>query len=114
MRIIAGREAFNFDYCDVLAGKAQVFYDLGETGLKADMAVAMLILGLDHNRWFVERKFLQMASPATPEAVVQRMIVEMSVQAIDFDYQFRRMGNSISIDKEVLHPLLQALISDAG
>jgi len=108
------KRSFNFDYCDVLAGKAQAFYDLGETGLKADMAVAMLILGLDHNRWFVERKFLQMASPAAPEPVVQRMIVEMSVQAIDFDYQFRRMGNSISVDKEVLHPLLQALISDAG
>ena len=44
---------FVFDYCDILAAKAQEFYDRGETGLRADIAVAMLILGLDHNRWFV-------------------------------------------------------------
>jgi serine/threonine protein kinase len=102
---------FDFDYCDVLASKAELFYDLGEIGLKSDIAVAMLILGLDHNRWFVERKFLQMVAPSVPDAIVQRIVVEMSVLQIDFGYQFGRMKNSISITNEALHPTLQALLA---
>lgn len=107
------KRLFSFDYCDVLASKALVFYSLGDTGLKADMAVAMLILGLDHNRWFVERRFLEMAGPTAAEAVVKRMIVEMSVLQIDFNRQFKRMMDSITVTIEALHPALQALVIDA-
>ncbi|TPG11968.1 serine/threonine protein kinase [Sphingomonas oligophenolica] len=106
------KRSFNFDYCDVLAGKAQLFYEHGDIGLKASMAIGMLVLGLDHNRWFVERVFLFMAGPAAADPVVQRMIVEMSVLQIDFNEQFWRMTHSISVSKEALHPALQALVTD--
>ena len=35
---------FDFDYCDVMADKAQIFYDHGELDLKAKMAIALLRL----------------------------------------------------------------------
>lgn len=107
------KRSFNFDYCDVLAGKAEQFYALGDIGLKANIAVAMLILGLDHNRWLVERKFLQMAGPGTAQSIIERMIVEMSVLQLDFQYQFERMQNSITVSKTALHPALQALVPNA-
>ena len=106
--------AFNFDYCDVLASKAQLFYDLGDTGLKAVIALGLLIMGLDHNRWYVERKFLQMAGPGANADVVQRMIVEMNVLKIDFPYQFSRMHMSIGSNRSELHPILQALVPNAS
>lgn len=102
--------SFGFEYCDVLAGKAQFFYDFGDIGLKADIAVAMLMLGLDHNRWFVERKFVRMVDSEIPEPLAQRVIVEFDVLKIDFDYQFKRLQRSIDVDKGSLHPALQALI----
>ncbi|MDF2603494.1 serine/threonine-protein kinase [Sphingomonas sp.] len=101
--------SFNFDYCDVLATKAQLFYDLGEVGLQADIAVAMLRLGLSHNRWFVERKFVQMVGPISSQ-LAERILVEMSVLGIDFPYEFGRMQRSISVSKDVLHPVLQAQV----
>jgi eukaryotic-like serine/threonine-protein kinase len=101
---------FGFDYCDVLASKAELFYELGETGLKADIAIAMLILGLEHNRWFVERKFLQMVGPSAADAMIQRVIVEMSVLKINFKHEFGRMQRSISVERDALHPLLQQIL----
>lgn len=101
--------SFDFDYCDILASKAQLFYDLGDVALKADMAVGMLVLGLDHNRWFVERKFLTMVSPDISDALVQRIIVELSVLKIDFKAQFARMKSSITTSEDQLHPALRAL-----
>jgi serine/threonine protein kinase len=102
---------FDFEYCDVLAAKAQLFYNLGDVELQADIAVAMLILGLSHNRWFVERKFLNMAGPAVPDELAQRIIVELGVLKIDFADQFARMKNSISVTEEALHPALRAAIA---
>lgn len=101
---------FDFDYCDVLAGKAQEFYDLGEIGLRADIAVAVLELGLRHNRWFVEWKFMQMAGPDITEPLAQRIIVEFEVLKIDFKDRFDSMQRSISASAASLHPLLQAFI----
>ncbi|WP_295560583.1 serine/threonine-protein kinase [uncultured Sphingomonas sp.] len=100
---------FSFEYCDILGTKAQSFFDLGEVGLKADIAVAMLVLGLSHNRWFVERKFLQMVAGASDQ-LAERILVEMSVLGIDFAYEFSRMQRSISVTKEALHPILRAKV----
>jgi len=103
--------SFDYNYCDVLASKAQLFYDLGEIDLKAKIAIAMLILGLDHNRWFVERKFVQMVAPSISEALIQRVIVEMNVLQIDFNSEFLRMQTSIAITSESLHPQLREILS---
>ena len=102
--------SFNFDYCDVLAARAQAFYDLGELGLKADITVAMLILGREHNRWFVERKFMQMAGPGIADELAHRIAVELSVLNVDLFSKFKELELSISADKAALHPTLQALI----
>lgn len=99
--------SFNFDFCDILANKAQLFYNLGDISLKAEMAIAMLILGLDHNRWFVERTFLRMAGPEISDELALRIIMEMSVLNIDFKSQFARMKSSISVDESQLHGRLQ-------
>lgn len=104
------KRSFDLDYCGVLAAKAQLFYNLGETGLKADAAVATLDLGLEHNRRFVEKKFPQMAGPLVEEAVARRITVELNVLNIDFAGEFTRLTRSISADPEMLHPSLQALL----
>jgi hypothetical protein len=54
-------QSFDFDYCDVIANRADVFYRSGELDLKAMITLALLELGISHNRWFVERTFVRMA-----------------------------------------------------
>ena len=105
------QRSFDFDYTDVLAAKAQLFYDLGELGLKANIAIAMLVLGTDHNRWFVERKFLAMVAPTVSEALIQRVIVEMSVLGINFKAEYARVLASIGVETNAIHPQLEALIA---
>lgn len=101
--------SFDFDYCDVLAAKAQLFYDYGDIGLKAAIAIGLLVLGTGHNRWFVERKFAAMAMPIIPDAVIQRMVVEMSVLNVDFKLHYSHLASSISLSVDALHPILRAI-----
>jgi hypothetical protein len=99
---------FDFSYCDALAGKAQVFYDLGDLQLKASITIAMLVLGTSHNRWFVERKFMQMAGVTISDDLANRIIVELNVLNVSFPQQFHHLEHSISAQRDSLHPVLRA------
>jgi len=101
---------FNFDYCDVIATRAEEFYNFGELDLKAVIALAMLELGTSHNRWFVERKFLQMAGPSISEELAQRIETEVQVQQIDFGRKVDHLERSISASGNDLHPTLAKLV----
>ena len=56
-------QSFDFDYCDVIANKADVFYRQGELDLKALITLALLELGISHNRWFVRENFRTNGGP---------------------------------------------------
>lgn len=103
----AQRGSFNFDYCDVIAGKLQIFFDLGPLDLKAKIAVATLVLGTGHNRWFVERRFVRMASSKIQDVLAERIIVEAEVQGISFDRLVGQLERSINISRDELHPILR-------
>jgi hypothetical protein len=102
--------SFDFDYCDVIASKAQLLYQFGELDLKSRIVVAMLSLGTSRNRWFVERKFMQMAGPDIDESLAERIKVEIEVQGIDFACHIEHVERSIGATREDLHPTLQALL----
>lgn len=103
---------FNFEYCDVIATRAKVFYDQGELDLKALITLALLELGTSHNRWFVERMFLQMAGAAISEELAERIATEIDVQGIDFARQIEHVERSISASRNDLHPVLLKKIED--
>jgi len=97
---------FSFDYCDVIATRAEVFYQHGELDLKALIALAVLELGTSHNRWFVERKFVDMASTSISKELAERIATEIEVQKIGFGRMIRHLEQSISVSREALHPVL--------
>lgn len=98
--------SFDFDYCDVIATRAQIFYDKGELDLKANIALALLELGTSHNRWFVERKFTEMSGPHISEQLAERIATEIDVQQIDFERKISHLESSISFKRNELHPAL--------
>jgi eukaryotic-like serine/threonine-protein kinase len=98
--------SFDFSYCDVIATRAEVFYKHGELDLKAVIALALLALGTSHNRWFVERKFVEMASTSITEELAERIATEIDVQKIKFDRMIDHLERSISLSRDALHPVL--------
>ncbi|MBS1098431.1 serine/threonine protein kinase [Gluconobacter sphaericus] len=108
----ASKYSFDFDFCDLIATIAQLFYDNGEIDLQANIMLAMLGLGTSHNRWFVERKFVSMAAPSISDELAQRIVTEIEVQEFDIKRQLRRLRKSITIEKDALHPKIEALGED--
>ncbi|MCT8867139.1 serine/threonine protein kinase [Shewanella xiamenensis] len=102
--------SFNFDYCDVLASKADRFYSDADIGLKAKIALAMLYLGTSHNRWYVERKVLTMMGVSISPELAQRIKMEVEVQNFSFERRITHLIRSIGTSIGFLHPILRDLI----
>lgn len=100
-------QSFDFDYCDVIANKADVFYQHGEFDVKALITLALLELGISHNRWFVERTFVRMAGQSISDDLAKRIVTEIDVQKLNFVHLIDRLERSIDAQRDNLHPILQ-------
>lgn len=105
------REYFDFDYCDVLAGKLEKLFELGDVELKAFALLGMLCVGVEHNRWFVEWKFFKLAGQECDQNVIQRLITEASVQRIELRSKIAHLERSISVSRAGLHNVLQQAVT---
>lgn len=101
--------SFDFDYCDVISDKAQIFFDHGDLSLKAKIALAMLDLGTSHNRWRVEWQFIRMAGQDCDTALAERIKIEVLARDIPFALRMRHVERSIDVTADRLHPSLQEL-----
>ncbi|MFH4718079.1 serine/threonine-protein kinase [Vibrio alginolyticus] len=101
---------YNFDYCDVLASKAERFYEGADLGLKSQVAIALLYLGTSHNRWYVERKAANMMDTSISMELAERMKVEVEVQGVRFSAQIAHLCRSIGLADSFLHPKLRELL----
>jgi hypothetical protein len=101
---------FGFDYCDVIASRAQAFYAHGDVGLRALIAVSILKLGTSHNRYYVERVFMQMASSGISNELAERIVVELGVQEVNFALEFGYLEGSIGPSRAAIHPALADLL----
>lgn len=110
--ILDGKGKFDFDYCDVLAAKAELFYNGEDIGLKAEVSIAVLILGTSHNRWYVEQKYMKMVNKNISDELANRIKIELDVQEIDFKKQISHLERSISASTNDLHPILQAYLEE--
>lgn len=109
-----GRGTFDFGYCDVIADKLTWLFELGDIAVRAKSLLAMLGLGTSHNRWFVERRFAQLAGQELDAATAGRMITEVTVRGLDVIRDIDRLEWSISISRTSLSPVLQPLWTPAS
>jgi serine/threonine protein kinase len=102
-------EGHDFDYCDVLSDKLEALFALGSVRLRAHTLLSLLVMGVNHNRWFVERKFVRLASPSLDPAVAERLGMDVQAEGVNFRHFIERMERSINVNRTVLHPFLIAL-----
>lgn len=104
------QRAFDFDYCDILAGKLSAIFLVGSVQVKSLSLVALLEMGATHNRWFVERKFMEFASAKLDPQVAARFLVEASVQNVDVKARVAHVEYSIDTSRQLLSPIIQAAL----
>lgn len=102
---------FDFNYCDVLADKLLSIFNstknnFNDISLQAHILLALLILGVNHNRWYVERRFASLVSPSIDDRVIDRFIFEANSRNIELKEKIGHLLWSISLDIQMLHPKL--------
>ena len=112
--LFARDTSHDFDYCDVLAGKLETIFSIGSIRLKAHCLVSLLIMGVDHNRYFVENKFVRLASSNLDENVIERIKMDAAAEAINLDRYIQRLERSLGISRSLLHPSLTLQTSSAN
>ena len=105
---------FNFDYCDVLAGRLVYVYEVGDIREKAESAVAMLNMGYFHNRYFVMRHFVKMAGPEIDDDLADRLAIEMFTEGKDALRKFAAIEGAIKVGRESLHTKIQNALQVIG
>jgi eukaryotic-like serine/threonine-protein kinase len=104
--------SFNFERCDSLANVLEVFCSLCSMETKADALMAMLEMGTSHNRWYVERKFLQLCGPKMDETAARRLSIEFRASGDDICGLIRHLERSVGASRSELHSVLQSVLAE--
>jgi serine/threonine protein kinase len=101
------REAgFDFNECDGLANRLERFITHCGIDVQAECLMALLYMGTSHNRWYVERKFVDKVDGKLEEGLAKRLSLEFLVDGDKVCEAIRHLTKSIRFSKEDLHPML--------
>jgi eukaryotic-like serine/threonine-protein kinase len=104
------RTSFNFDHCDGIANRLDIFFTNCNFETKIESLIAMLELGTSHNRWYVERKFFNLCTPVMDPSLAKRLAIEFRVRDNWICSAVDHLERSISVNRNQLHPeIVQAL-----
>lgn len=106
--------SFSFTYCDVLATKAETFFKHAAVGLQAEIVLALLSMGVGHNRFMVMHMFTRLAGKDASAVLATRMRIEIEMREIDFLAKIVRLEWAISFNRDNLHPILRTLLPPKG
>ena len=109
--LYARNTSHDFDYCDVLADKLEAIYHCGSVRIKAHCLITLLIMGVNHNRFFVENKFVRLASSTLELNTAERIEMDVDAESIDLKSYVIRMEKSINSTREFLHPLSRDVVN---
>jgi hypothetical protein len=98
--------SFDFESCDGIANRLQVFVQSCPLDVKADCHLALLELGTSHNRWYVERMFMGLCGAEMEENFARRMAVELKVVGSTICRSISQLERSIGAKREMFHPIL--------
>lgn len=101
---------FDFDYCDVLATRAKTLYEEADLSSKANLVLALLVLGVTHNRWYVEWRFVEMVGTTISDDLAKRILLEIDATEFNFNSYFKRLKRSIAVSEDKLHKLLREIV----
>jgi len=103
---------FNFEACDGIANRLIPFIASCSLSVKVECLMAMLTMGTSHNRWYVERKFLELCGPKLEENLAKRLAIEFRTAGDDVCREISHLERSIGVSRAAFHPLLVKTLSE--
>jgi eukaryotic-like serine/threonine-protein kinase len=100
--------SFSFEYCDVLAKRLELIFQLGDLECKALAVLAAAELAVSHNRWYVMGCVVKLCGPALEDNEAQRIAIE--IKAIDAAYNFQRCVEGIGKGVSDYHSRIAAVL----
>jgi hypothetical protein len=97
---------FNFEDCDGISVRLEHFIKSSSLDVQSECLMAMLYMGTSHNRYYVERKFMNLAGQLMPEELARRVAVEFRADDDRVCSAVRHLERSISTSRSLLHPQL--------
>lgn len=104
--------SFDFDECDGLSIRLNKFIASCPIDVQSECLLSMLYMGTNHNRFYVERKFVGLVGKALDNDIARRLSIEFRVEDIDLCKAIRHLKDSINFSISSLHPLLLQTVND--
>lgn len=98
--------SFNFEECDGLSIRLQKFIDGCDIDVQCEALMAMLHMGTGHNRYYVEKKFVQNVGKSLDENLARRLAIEIRVDENESCKAIKHLQHSINYNVSNLHPIL--------
>jgi len=95
-----------FEFCDVFADQLMKVFDLSGMEEKAILAYALLVVGVSHNRWYVERKFANLVRKDADPMFIDRIVAESIARDRDIGRDLGHLIYSIDLAADAFHPNL--------
>lgn len=103
--------SFQWEYCDTLSNRIQRFMEIGSVDLISEGTFALLYMGTNHNRWYVEEKAASYFKGNIDEKLLKRLIMEIRVDGNKFCRAMDHLMHSIRHSLNMFHPSIQEIYS---
>lgn len=97
---------FEFAECDGLSNRLEIFIKNCNVQVQKECLAAMLYMGSRHNRWYVERKFVQLVGKNIKLALARSLVAEFKGNRQDACEAIKHLKKSSLLNIDNLHPLL--------
>lgn len=97
----------NFNTSDGHAARLEmIIQNIQDIDVQAECLMAMLLLGANHNRWYIMHKLVANLSPRMDNQLARRISIEFQADDDDVSVALKNYQRAISFDTLQLHPLL--------
>lgn len=102
---------FPFNYCDVLIGRIKAIYTITKSiDIQCKCILSAVELGSSHNRFYVMRRLIPMASESINENLANRVAIEIHVDGNGYRSKFIACVHQIGFEKRSYHPIIAAAL----
>ncbi|MBD0400585.1 protein kinase [Flammeovirga sp. EKP202] len=101
--------SFQFDFCDTLANRVVEFMKIGSVDIVSEGIFALLYMGTNHNRWFVEGIAVTYFKGNIEHHLLERIKMECLVDGMKFCRAIDHLISSINEDIEKFNEDIQEI-----
>jgi hypothetical protein len=98
--------SFQFGTCDALASRINKLIKGEDPSIQTDGIMALLYMGTNHNRWYVENMFVGKVNKDADANLIKRLNMEFEVEGEELCSALSHLTRSVGFTYSSLHPLL--------